>query len=413
MRRWLRDMSGFTVSDLIYICQGDVRQGQAYHRVKRSNRTNEDCEYDSMIEFKKVFAVALIQLMRDVSFIGDDLPTWTQLTANILDVPSTDSEGSMAHMIVLHCQEGRLTGSGEDGSDFSHPTESYGHLIPSISSHSPRMPFVFTYIPREMYDRQYSLVTSPVAQEAYREEAIRELEQILYTGSHTRKGRTDIFKRSTTRSRDQQSCSMTLVSSFSVESLNECGGQSSAKQLVQNGWSNLKDRARTLKTRLSRKQLRNVHERELVQIPSLPYPNTLSSSSTATPSSESTRTTASSSNSSSKPMQLLSSSDRRRYMRSANDVNIIKSNNEELAAPSLLLSESNFWPSSRNQAKPILESNNRNSFNRNKTHQHGDDAQYSFLRVPPSSFTFSDRPYSRPISSYASYSVPNVNESRF
>lgn len=279
MRRWLRDMSNSTVSDLISVCEGDVSRGRIHNGNTRKHTAAEEPVHLSMLLFKKAFAVAIKQLMRDVSFIGEDLPLWTQLSEIILDVPTCGSKDSQAHMIILHYQETRSSISVENLSEFTHSTHSYGSYTSSSNSSArcPRMPSVFTYVPREMYDRHYAIATSPVAREEYRKEAVNELEHILYAGSLSRRQRSEPVAHSGPSGRQP----LALVSSFSIDSEGEDKKRPTARQRIRSGWSSLKGRARSLTSRTSRRRLGDGREHdELFQVPLSLHPLSSISSTT-------------------------------------------------------------------------------------------------------------------------------------
>lgn len=253
-------MSGFTASDIIHICTKDVEQGRMHlsrsshssHSYSQSYECDETYHRIALLDFKEALAFAIARLMRDMSFVGEELSTWAFLTPLLLDVPSISSESnssrnsSPAHMIILHAQ--KPDGSDPDGFD----NESDFTNISRYSTHGnsqQKMPSVFEYTPRALFDVALTLATAPPPREAIRDEAERELERLLAAGTSARAQRSEVHVPE--RRAGPGRLPRALVSSFSIDSFSDDGeehrrGRSPRVQL-QTGWKAVKARARSLK----------------------------------------------------------------------------------------------------------------------------------------------------------------------
>ncbi|KAL5507962.1 hypothetical protein ACEPAH_5580 [Sanghuangporus vaninii] len=291
MRDWLYNMSGFTASDIVQICKDEVEQGRLLSaRFSRDHTFAYDWEEQQqaqhrqqqwqveaeLIDFKEALAKALSRLMCDMCFVGESLETWTYLTRHILDVPSvqvddgssnSSSDGEMvpspvprAHMIVFHAEipDPLDTDLLEGESDLSHLSTS--STSASRSMHGQRMPSVFEFIPRTLFDVVRALAVSQPAREAFRVEATKELDWLTsddrsHTTSHSRaQGAVAVSSHDLrTGGRAPGRLSRALVSSFSIDSLSdeESGthhgaGTGAIRARVKKSWAAVKTRARAL-----------------------------------------------------------------------------------------------------------------------------------------------------------------------
>ncbi|EJD01456.1 uncharacterized protein FOMMEDRAFT_169573 [Fomitiporia mediterranea MF3/22] len=254
MRNWIYSMSGFTVEDIIQICDDDVRQGRLHfpyssrHSKGYTTEQEEEIRQTALLHFKKALSNALVQFMRNMSFVCESLETTTYLTSKILDVPSVastpDGPPAPAHMIVFHAQHPDPSDIElfEDDSDFTHVSLSSA----AHNSHTP-MPSAFEYTPRALFDVAHALAISPSSRAAFREEATQELERLFDAGATARAQRIDI--QMNTRKAVPGRLSRALVSSFSIDTVSDegRGRQSRAAQRVRKGWAAVKTRARSLR----------------------------------------------------------------------------------------------------------------------------------------------------------------------
>ncbi|KAH8118570.1 hypothetical protein DFH11DRAFT_1503199 [Phellopilus nigrolimitatus] len=259
MRFWLRDMAGISVADLIQVCKDDVKIG--YRQGFRSSETSrfksdiESCGQSSLLGFKDALARALEQLMRNLSFVGRDLPLWTRLTSIVNDVPSVSTDGPPAHMIVFHAQ----MPDDESDSELTHVSHSASfssETSQSASSAPPEampMPSVFTYTPRRLFDAAQALACSSMAD--FQRETKLELDRLFVTAASARAecGGGGLGSRHSDRQRERHTHTNrnALVSSFSLDTLSDAGSEHTSRtrdavERVRAGWASLKTRARAL-----------------------------------------------------------------------------------------------------------------------------------------------------------------------
>lgn len=247
MRDWIRLRAGTSASDLYDMCK-DCSSDQAGH--------------PSMIGFLDALASALERLMDDLAFLGFEVVSQAHLNPYVVNVPAASSGGDMAQMIVLNTHH---NDEKDADSDQTHVNGIKPKNKSTVPPNLSRMPSVFTYTPRSLFDILHSLVSSPSIRDAISLEAAVELDQILgdKPADKKRKFASNIYHSSRSdegpwghqRGRRPHA----LVSSFSIDSAtddsNSTNGNINTTQLVtrvRETWMALKDRTRSIAPRLHR-----------------------------------------------------------------------------------------------------------------------------------------------------------------
>ncbi|KAI5124828.1 hypothetical protein M0805_005458 [Coniferiporia weirii] len=282
MHAWLRDMAGLSVSELTRVCNDDVAQCHNsppffQNRVQvPTSRPAFDSgvsrERAALLKFQEALVSALEQLMRDVAFVGNDLPARARLTPHILDVPSASSidGGSPAHMVVLRARATRLglNGDLDLGSDFVHISDDARQHMRFRGDTPPSTPSVFAYTPRALFDITHALVCSERARSAFRCRAAPELEHILPSRASADTDMDSPDQRE--ESGSDELCRRlppALVSSFSIDTLTDGGADrpSRARVVVErvcSGWTEVLRRVRSVsRTRTRTRSTRRAPER--------------------------------------------------------------------------------------------------------------------------------------------------------